>query len=204
MLLPELAIGFDDGGRCGIVDAVEEPAAEDLDRFVFLGRIEQRGFAGRDALGLFHLIGDKLVFIAVGVGGLAAFADREGIDHGGVRRAFDRLEQGGEEGRELTARGLAVPDLELAQVDRQLVHQDQRRLTAEELLDGCGARRPALFVAAAHTLVTRAAGKGVGDLAPGGVSTQAGLQWTAVQRVGVLAVEGGNADFSRRKDGGVQ
>lgn len=81
VLLPDLAVGFDDGGRCGIVNAVEEPAAQDLDGFVFFRGVEQRGLAGRDALGLFHLIGDELVFIAIGIGGLAAFADRQRVDH---------------------------------------------------------------------------------------------------------------------------
>ncbi len=204
MLLPDLAVGFDDGGRCGIVNAVEEPAAQDLDGFVFFRGVEQRGLAGRDALGLFHLIGDELVFIAIGIGGLAAFADRQRVDHHGVRRAFDRLEQCGEKGRELTARGLAVPCLELAQVDRQLVHQDQRRLAAEQFLDGCCARCSALLVAAAHPLIALPAGEGVGDLAPGRVGAQTRLEEAAVEGVGVLAIEGGDSDLRRREDGRVQ
>lgn len=56
-------------------------------------------------------------------------------------------------GGELTARSLALPHLEPAQVDRQFVDKDERRLAAEQLLDGGGAGRTALLITAAYPLV---------------------------------------------------
>jgi len=71
-------------------------------------------------------------------------------------------------------------------------------------LDGGGAGGTAFLITAAHPLVAFPAGQGIGDLAPRGKSAQVGCQWTPVQGVGVLAIEGGDPDPSPGQQRGVQ
>ncbi len=89
----------------------------------------------------------------------------------------------------------------LAQVDGQLIEQDQRRLAAEQLPQRLGPGGDVAFVAGADPRVTGLAGKGVSDLAPRRVGQHPVSHAPAVGRIRVLAVEGGNAHAAVREQG---
>ena len=140
---PQAAVGVHYVPGLRFVDLLEQAPAQDLDRLVLLGRVEQRRLARRHALRLRHPVGDELVLLAVRIGGPPVLADREGVDQRRVRRPLHRLEQRGQEGGQLVVG--VVEAAHLAQVHRELVEQDQSRLAAEELPQGLGpGRHPAL------------------------------------------------------------
>ena len=183
---PEIPIGVDDGRNRRLVNGLEQTPAEDLDRLILLGGVQQRRLSCRNALRFCHLVGDELVLFGVGVGGHAVLSDRQGVDQNRVGRAFDGLEQRGQERRHLIACILETADL--AQVDRQLVEQNQRRLAAEQPAQGLSAGSDAGLVAPAHPLVARSSGQLVGDLSPWGVGENAVSHLPPVGRIGVLAI----------------
>ena len=77
---PEAPVGIDDGRNPGLVYRLEQSPAQDLDRLVLLGGVQERRLARGNALRFRHLIGDELVLFGIGVGGAAVLADRQGID----------------------------------------------------------------------------------------------------------------------------
>ena len=188
------------GGLC-FVNGLEQAAAQDLDRLVVFGGIQQRRLACGHALGFRHAIGDELVLFVVGVARAAILADRQGIDQGGARSALNRLEQRGQEGGQLIAGAGKVAYL--AQINGQFVQQDQRRFAAEQFPQRFGTGRHVPFVADANPCVAVLAGKGVGDFAPGRMRQHAVAHGPAVGRVGVLAIKGGKAHFAARQQGGI-
>ena len=194
---PLVAVGVDRGLRLRFVDLFEQAPPEHLHGFIFGGGVEQRGLARGDALRLRHAVADKAVLLAVGVGRAAVLADRQGVDQRRARRSLHRLEQRGEKGGQLVAG--AGQALHLAQVDRQLVEQDQGRRAAEQFAQGLGAGGGPLPVAAAHPFVALPAGQGVGDLAPRRVRQHPAAHRAAIGGVGVLAVERRHAHRFRRQ-----
>ena len=128
--------------------------------------IQQRRLARGNALRFRHVVGDELVFFVVGVGRTAILSDRQRVDQDGVGCAFDGLEQRGQECCQLIAGVLEL--LHLAQVNRQLVEQNQCRLTTEQLAQGLGTRSDAAFVALAHPRIPILASKCISDLTPRG------------------------------------
>ena len=199
---PQAPVGVDHGRDLRLVDLLEQAPAQDLDRLVLLGRIEQGRLARRHALRLRHPVGDELALLAVGIGSPAVLADRQRIDQRRIRRALHRLEQRGQEGGELVAG--AVEAAYLAQIHRELVEQDEDRLAAEELPQGPGAGRHLALVARAHPFVAFPPGEGVCHLAPGRMSQHAFAHRPSVGRIGVLPVEGrdahGSGRYQRRLD----
>ena len=135
---PHDLIGVDRLARGVLVDGLEQAPAQHLRRLVLLGRIEQRRLARRDALRLRHPIGDELVLCRVRVYRPALLADRQRVDQCRVRRTLHGLEQRGQERRQLVARRADL--LHLAEVHRELVEQDERRLPPEQLPQGVGTR----------------------------------------------------------------
>src|SRR5690606_6160451 len=119
--------------RLLFIDRCEEPPAEHVDRFVVIRGIEQRRFAGRNALRFREPFGDLLVLVRVRVARLPVLADRESVDDRRVRRALDRLEERREERGELLPGTRRLADL--AEIDRELVQEDERGASAEELAD---------------------------------------------------------------------
>ncbi len=93
--------------------------------------------------------------------------------------------------------------VDLADVDRQLVQQDQGRLTAEQLPDGLGTRCRNQLVRLANPFVARLPGERVRDLAPRRPGIHVFAHVSPVGRVGVLAIEGGNPDLALRDQLGV-
>ena len=194
---PERAVRFDRGLDARSVDVLEQAPAQHLDGLVLFGRIEQRGLARRHALRFAHLIGDELVLLAVGVARPSVLADRERVDERGVRCAFDGLEQRGQECGELVPRIPHPPDL--SEVDREFVEQDERRLATEQLAQRLRPGRNARLVALADPLVAIPSGERTGDLAPRRVGQYVVVHGPAVGRIGVLAVEGGDAHSAFRQ-----
>ena len=193
---PALPVRLDRRTGSGFVDRVEQAAAEHLDGLVLLGRVEQGRLARGDALRLRHAVGDEPVLLAIGVGGPPVLADRQSVDQGRARSAFHGFEQRSQEGGQLAA-GPRVA-AQLAQIDRQLVEQDQRRRAPEQLAQGLGPGGDAVLVAPADPLPALSAGEGPGDFTPRGAGQHALAHGPAVGRVGVLAVEGGDADAAAR------
>ena len=198
---PQLAVGVDHRANAIVVDALEQAAAQHLRQFVVFGGVQQRGFAGGNALRLRHPVGHELVFLAVGVGGLAVAAKRQGVNQRCVGSALHGLEQGGEKGGELIAGALAA--LHLAQIHREFVQQNQRRLAAEQLLQGFGAWGHAFLVTVLHPLVARPSSQRVCDLAPRRMRQHAFLHRPAIGGVGVLAIECGDAHRAARQQRGI-
>ncbi len=170
---------------------------KNLHGFVRFGRIQERRLASRDALDFRHLVRDELILRRIGVGRATVLADGEGVDNGRVRRGLDRLEQRREEGRQLASR--VILPAHLAEIDRQLVEQDQRRRVAQQGSHRVRAGRLALLVAPPHPLVTGRTGQRVGDLAPRRESQHAAGEGAAVGGIGVLAVESGDPHRCRRQ-----
>ena len=81
---PQGAVCLDGWGRLFFVDGLEQAAAQDLNRLVVFGGIQQRRLARGDALGFRHPVGDELVLFVVGVTCPAVLADRQRIDQGGT------------------------------------------------------------------------------------------------------------------------
>ena len=198
---PQPPIGVDRDLRLPPVDPPEQAPAQDPDRLVLLGRIEQRRLARRHALRLRHPVGDEPVLLAVRIAGPAVLADREGVDQRHVRCALHRLEQRGQERGQLVA-GI-VEAAHLAQIHRDLVEQDQGRFAAEQFPQGPGTRRHTVLVARAHPPVALPPGKGVGDLAPRGERQHAVAHIPPVGGIGVLTVEGRDANRPPRHQRGV-
>ena len=90
-----------------------------------------------------------------------------------------------------------------AQVNRQLVEQDQRRIIAEKLSQGPCPWRNAAFIALTHPRIPILSGKRISDLPPGGVRKKAFFHRPAIGRIRVLTVEGGDADAALRQKGGI-
>ena len=111
------------------------------------------------------------------------------------------LEQRGQECCQLIAGVLEL--LHLAQVNRQLVEQNQCRLTTEQLAQGLGTRSDAAFVALAHPRIPILASKCISDLTPGGVSEKTCFHPPPIGRICVLAVEGRDTDVALRQKGGI-
>ena len=194
---PQLLVGVDHRGKRSAVDGLEQAPEQYLDGLVLFGGVEQGGLARGHALRLRHPVADELVLLAVGVGGAAILANRQGVDQRRVRRAFHRLEQRGQERGQLIAGG--VKALHLAQIDRQLVEQDQGRLSTEQLAQGFGTGRDALLVAPANPFVAGLAGERIGDLAPRRMGQNAVAHRSAVGGIRVLAVEPSHAHGPRRQ-----
>ena len=138
------------------------------------------------------MVGDEPVLGAVGVARAPVLPDGEGEDERGLWRSLHGLEERGEERGELRAR--AVEDLDLPEVDRELVEEDERRLSAEELAEGVRSGRDPGLVALPHPLVAFLARERVCDLPPGREGEHTVSHGPAVHGIGVLAVEGGEAD----------
>ena len=200
---PERSVGFDGWQGLGGVNLAEQAAKENLNGFVVLGGIEERGLAGRDALRFGHFVGDELVLGAVGVARLALFANGEGVNEGNAGVAFDGFEQGGQEGAELLASGGSMKVAGFAQIDGEFVQKNKGRLAAEELGQRFRARSGVGLVTFADAIVTGLAGERIGQLASRGMGQDTIAHAAAVGRVGVLTVEGGNADFGLRDKLGV-
>ena len=198
---PQAPVGVHHGPGLRLVDLLEQAPAQDLDRLVLLGRIEQRRLARRHALRLRHPVGDEPVLLAVRIGGPPVLADREGVDQRRVRRALHRLEQRGQEGGQLVVG--VVEAAHLAQVHRELVEQDQGRLAAEQLPQGPGAGRHPALVTRPYPFVACPSGKGIRHLAPGRMRQHAFAHRPPVGRVGVLPVEGRDAHGSGRHERGL-
>ena len=90
--------------------------------------------------------------------------------------------------------------MHLAEVHRELVEQDERRLAAEQLAQRVGSRRDAAGVAVPHPVVARLAGERVGELAPRRVRPDALPHRPPVGGIGVLAVERGKAHRTTRQE----
>ena len=194
---PRGLIGGDGAARGVLVDRLEQAAPQHLSGLVLLGRIEQRRLAGRDALGLGHPVGDELVLRRVRVHRPAFLADGQRVDQRRPRRPLHRLEQRRQERRQLLARGPHL--LHLAEIDREFVEQDERGPAAEQLAQGVGPRRGPRHVAVLHAVVAGPAGEREGQLAPRRARADAFAHRAPVGRVGVLAVEGGEAHLAPRQ-----
>lgn len=92
----------------------------------------------------------------------------------------------------------------LAEIDGQLVGQDQGGPALEERRDGLGAGGDPLLVAGPHPVEPGRPGERVGDLAPGGLRGNAFGQVAAVRGVGGLPGEGGDPDRTGRAEGRVE
>jgi hypothetical protein len=68
-----------------LVDLPEQAAAQDLDGFVVLSWVQEGGLAGRDALGLGHLVGNELILVGIGIDAFAVLADGKRVNEGGAR-----------------------------------------------------------------------------------------------------------------------
>lgn len=201
VLLPERAVGVHHAGGSRVVHPGEEAPPEHVGRLVVLGGVEERRLPGRHALQLLHDREHRLVLVAIRVERPAVLADGESVDERRARRALHGLEERGEEGGELVAgRGELRRLADLAEVDRELVQQDQRRLAAEQLAEGVRPRRHPPLVARPHALVARLPGQRVGDLTPRGERLHPVAHRPAVQGVGVLAVERGHPHGALREE----
>ena len=98
-------------------------------------------------------------------------------------RAFDGFEQRGHERCQLAPGLLATHPIELAQVDRQLVEQNQRRLATEQLAQRFAARRTDSLVAAPHSIEAGRPRELVGEFAPRCTGKNAGRHLPAVERI---------------------
>ena len=194
-------IGLDDRCRLRLVDGLEQAATQHLDGLVLLGRVQQGRLARGNALGLRHAVGDEAVLVAIGIARHTVLANGQRIDEGRVRRACHRLEERSQEGGQLLA-SAPVDPAHLAQIDGEFVQQNQHRGAAEELAQGGGTGRDADLIAPANPLVTRPTGQRIGDLAPGRAGQHTIAHRPPVGRIGVLAVEGGDADRTLRHQGG--
>ena len=198
---PERPVTLDRALDSRLVDGLEQTAAKHLDGLVLLGRIQERRLARRNALRLRHGVGDEPVLLGVGIGRPAVLPNRKGVDESGVGGTFHRLEQRSQERRQLIA-GI-VDAAYLAQVDRELVEQDQGRLASEQLAQRLGAGCDATLVARAHPRIAVLAGQGMGNLVPRGIGQHAAAHRPAIGRIGVLAVEGGDADTTAWEQGSI-
>ena len=201
MLAPQALIGGDWAGLL-LVNALEQPSAQHLRGFIVLGGVQQGGFAGGNAFRLRHPVGHELIFLAVGVAGLAIAANRQGVNQRGVGGTLHGLEKGSEEGGELIPGALGAPHF--AQIHRDFIQQNQRRLAAEQFAQGFGTGGHALLVAVLHPLVTRPARQRISDFAPRRVRQHLVAHRPAIGRVGVLAIERGDAHRTVRKQAGVE
>ena len=187
MSVPALLVGLDNLFHAFFFNGLKEPSAEHADCLVLAGGIQEGGLASRDLLQLRHGVGDELVFVAVGVGGLMFFADGQRVHERRVWSALDRTEQAGQERRELTAR---VGDrVDGPEIDRQLVEENERRLVPEQLAECACSRCHVLFVAGADALESFPPGQSVGQLAPGSLRKHTFFQAASVRGIGVLAIE---------------
>ena len=173
------------------LNALEQAAQQHGCRLILLRGIHRRRHAGGDAGGFRDPIRDELVLLAVRIRGAAIGANGQGVNERGVRRSVHRLEERGEERRELVSGALCAPHF--AEVNGQFVQQNQRRFAAEQLAQRLGAGCHAFLIAAPHTLVAAGPGQGVGDFAPRRVRQDAVAHRPAVGRVGVLAIERADA-----------
>jgi hypothetical protein len=147
-----------------------------------------------------HGGGGALVLLFICVAGFVVLADRERVDERDLRGGCHGLEQVVDEGGELLG-GIRKRALHLAEIDGDLVKQDQRGLAAEKLADGVRARRDVFFVAGANALVAGAARQAVRHLAPERAGEQSRFEGQPVGGVGVLPVQGGDADRAGRENG---
>lgn len=96
--------------------------------------------------------------------------------------------------------GVREGAFDLAEVDGDLVEEDQRRLAAEEFTDRIGARCDVPFIALADALVAVAPSEAVGHLVPERMGEKAEFKGQSVGGVGVFAVECRDADGARREN----
>ena len=191
--VPQPLVLSHDVARLRFIHSGEQAPADDLDGLVVLGRIDHRGFAGDNAVGLVQERHDRLVLAGVCIARDAVAAEREREHQRGLRRALDSLEQGCEERRQLLAGSLLAQRRHLAQIRCEFIDQDQRRGGADQLAQGVGAGRDATGVAGLDEAKARLASKRVREFAPGRVGANR-TQLAAVGGVGVLAVERGDSD----------
>ncbi len=106
--------------------------------------------------------------------------------------ALHGLEQRGQKRRQLIA---GVPETaDLAQIDRQLVEQDERRLSPEQHPYRLRAGSGLGLIAYAYTLIACLAAQRGGNLAPRSEREMPSFHPAAVCRVRILAIEGSNAN----------
>ena len=141
------------------------------------------------------------ILVAVRIGGAAILADRQRVYQRRLGLTLHRLEQRRQKRRQLVAG--VVYALHLAQVDRQLVKQNQGRLATEKLAQRFGSGGDTAFVAVMDPLVAGPAGKRIGDLAPGGVRQNAVTHCAPVGGIRVLAVERGHPHRALRQQTGI-
>ena len=122
------------------VDGLEQAPCQHLHRFVFAGGREGRDLPARDRLQLSEDPIDPLVFLPIGIHRLAALAQGQGEHQHRLGGGVHRLDQVGEEGSELLSRLAGSRALDLAQVDRELIDQDQHRPLADQLPQGFRSR----------------------------------------------------------------
>ena len=91
--------------------------------------------------------------------------------------------------------------MHLAQVNRQLVKQDQSRLAAEKFSQGPCPGSDTAFVALTHSRIPILSGKRIRDLPPGGVREKAFFHRPAIGRIRVFTIECGDTDSALRKKG---
>ena len=114
-------------------------------------------------------------------------ADRQGINEGGVLCALHGLEQGRQEGRQLTPALAGLVDL--AQIHGQLVQKYERGPTAEESSQRIGTWRNMAFVTLTDTLVSVFSCEEICDFSPRGSGKDATTHCAAVRGIGVLPIE---------------
>ena len=193
---PDLLVGLHHLLHPAAVDRFEEAPCQHLHRFVFAGGGEGRDLPSRDRLQLSEDPIDPLVLLPISIHGLAALAQGQGEHQHRLGGGAHRLDQVGEEGSELLSGLAGSGTLDLAQVDRKLIDQDQHRPLADQLPQGFSARRGCPKpVAIADALVARRASQLHRQLPPGREGEYVGLHPPAVHRVGVLPVEGRDRDL---------
>ena len=90
------------------------------------------------------------------------------------------------------------PALDLPQVDRKLVEENEGWLVAEEFGDGLGAGGNALLVGAPNPFITFPACQCAGNLAPRCIGEDSPIHSPTIGRVGILSIEGSNLHITRR------
>ena len=128
--VPHLGVARDHRLRRFQIDRFEKAGPQNVGRLVFLGGVQRRGASHGDAFRLGHGGGGALVLIFICVAGLVVLADRKGVNECDLRRGGHGLEEVVNEGGELLGR-VRKRALHLAEVDGNLVEQNQRGLAAE-------------------------------------------------------------------------
>ena len=182
--VPRCKVRSDDGFGGVQVHLFKQPAAENLDGFIFFGRIQLGGFSRDNLLGFFECLQRELMLGLVGILRFLVFClDRQGKDQGDMRCRRHGLNQTLDEGRKLLG-GIGKNTCHLSQVNGNFVDHDKRRFAAEKFHNGAVAGRGVGFIAAAHALESFASRQPIGHLAPNAACKQTRLECESVGGIG--------------------